>query len=75
MSEKVDAWYSNCYNQCLDEVGSMSREDVNLCENRICSWLFGDGMEPLIRSGFLENVSALDLSKALTNVLKRQQAT
>ena len=73
MSEKSKKWCKDIYDQFLDGVGSMDTgEEVRECEDYIVAWLFCDGMEPLIRSGLLKNVSSYELSKALAYVLEKQ---
>lgn len=76
MSKKSDEWCKNIYNQFLDDVGNMdTHEEVRLCEDYILNWLFSDGMEPLIRSGLLKNVSINELSKGLASALEKQNKT
>ena len=65
--------FSIHYNDFFDVVGNMDNEAIRAIENKIIEWVFSDGMEPLLRSGYLDRVSALDLSKALTKVLEKEQ--
>lgn len=65
--------FSIHFNDFFDVVGSMDKEAIQAIENKVLDWVFCDGMEPLLRSGYLNRVSALDLSKALTKVLEKEQ--
>ena len=67
--------FNNFVNEFFAVVGDMDKEAVRAVEDKVNEWVFLDGMEPLLRSGYLERVSALDLSKALTKVLEKEQTT
>ena len=73
MGDKGEDWFKKCYDQLLDHVGSMSDSDIQAFERKMVDWVFCDGMEPLIRSGYLNRVSAYELSKALAEVLEKQK--
>ena len=65
--------FSIHYNEFFDVVGSMDNEAIRAIEDKVIEWVFCDDMEPLVRSRYLESVSALDLSKALTKVLEKEK--